>query len=306
MRLDSRVPLGGISVIITTFNDGAYLSAAINSIENQTHRPDEVLVVDDGSCDCDIEKIFDSIKTSLVIRLYKKENNGGASEARNYGLAEASGEYVAFLDVDDSWLEDNLAYKFDKIKDRPKNICGFYGGYVSKPDGSGSNFKAYNVQVPPDDIGKTNGFPGGVPMYLFRRIPLIEIGGFDTNLKQNEDFDLVLRLMKAGYNVAGDNFVGYVRNLRKGSLTRGADHKLAYQNVSDFLDKAEAEKYFSNKELMNRRSLNALSCWKKCFFDFEDISYQKYLLDEFYENSVISSIKYFPIKMYRYLLAAIL
>lgn len=162
------------------------------------------------------------------------------------------------------------------------------------------------MQVLPDDIGKTNGFPGGAPMYLFRRTPLVKIGGFDTNLKQNEDFDLILRLIHAGYNVSGDNFIGYVRNLRTGSLTRGGNHKLAYQNVSDFLDKAEIGKYFSSNELIKRRSLNALSCWKKCFFKFEQFSFQKTLLDEAFRNPDIKGAKYFPVRVYRMFLAAIL
>ena len=306
MRLDSRGPSSGISVVITTFNDGEYLPAAITSIENQTLRPDEVLVIDDGSCDCDIEKIFNSISTNIFVKLYKKDNNGGASEARNYGLAEASGEFVAFLDVDDSWLEDNMLYKYQNLKMKSQEYFGFYGGYISEPGGFRSNFKDCNAQVVPDDIGKINGFPGGVPMYLFRRSPLIEIGGFDTTLKQNEDFDLVLRLMHAGYNLAGDNFIGYARNLRSGSLTRGGNYKSAYQNVSDFLGKAEAGKYFSNEEMSNRRALNALSCWKKCFLKFEEFSFQRFLLDEALRNPEIIGMKYLPLKMYRVLLAAFL
>ncbi|SEF40141.1 Glycosyltransferase involved in cell wall bisynthesis [Alcanivorax sp. DSM 26293] len=297
--------LDGVSVIITTYNDACYLPKALDSIGRQKLIPTEVIVVDDGSEDDFASEFVSGKSYPFAVSSYKKEN-GGASEARNYGLAKASGEFVAFLDVDDFWLEDNLLYKYRKLKKKTQEYFGCYGGYVSEPGGFRSNFKDCKAQVVPDDIGKVNGFPGGAPMYLFRRNLLVEIGGFDITLKQNEDFDLVLRLIHAGYNVAGDNFIGYVRNLRSGSLTRGGNYKSAYQNVSNFLDKAEAGKYFSSEEVSNRRALNALSCWKKCFLKFEEFSFQKLLLDEALRNPEIIGMKYLPLKMYRILLAAFL
>lgn len=96
-----------ISVIIPAYNRGADIATAVHSVLEQDYRNLELIVVDDCSRDNTaevVERISDS-----RIRLLRRDTNGGASAARNTGIAAASGELIAFLDSDDSWLPSKLS-----------------------------------------------------------------------------------------------------------------------------------------------------------------------------------------------------
>ena len=89
-----------ISIIVPVYNVESYLPTCIESLVNQTYRNIEIVLVDDGSPDncpalCDLY----AAKDSRIKVIHK--TNGGQSDARNFGLAEASGEYIMFVDSDD-------------------------------------------------------------------------------------------------------------------------------------------------------------------------------------------------------------
>jgi len=104
-----------VSIIIPTYNYGSYLSTAIQSCLNQTYKPIEVIIVDDGSTDNtkDIVKEF----TDSVIYFF--QNNSGVSAARNKGLELAKGNYLAFLDSDDYLTKDSIEVKMEILKQYP-------------------------------------------------------------------------------------------------------------------------------------------------------------------------------------------
>lgn len=88
-----------VSVIITTYNREKFLNKAIESVFNQTYKNIEILVVDDGS----INKYAEPICKQFSNCTYWYKANGGLSSARNFGIAKAKGEFIAFLDDDDFW-----------------------------------------------------------------------------------------------------------------------------------------------------------------------------------------------------------
>lgn len=88
-----------VSVIITTYNREKFLNKAIESVFNQTYKNIEILVVDDGS----INKYAEPICKQFSNCTYWYKANGGISSARNFGIAKAKGEFIAFLDDDDFW-----------------------------------------------------------------------------------------------------------------------------------------------------------------------------------------------------------
>ncbi len=94
-----------VSVVIPTYNRAGFIKEAIDSVLAQTYSELELIVVDDGSID-ETEKILLPYKNK--IHLLKQENKG-VSAARNLGIAQAKGEWVAFLDSDDLWKKDKLA-----------------------------------------------------------------------------------------------------------------------------------------------------------------------------------------------------
>ncbi|MHC4926388.1 MAG: glycosyltransferase family 2 protein [Planctomycetota bacterium] len=93
-----------ISVVIPAYNSEATIGRAITSVLAQTRAADEIIVVDDGSLDGTVNVIRDFGKQVTLIQ----QDNAGASVARNAGIEEASGNWIAFLDGDDEWLNNKL------------------------------------------------------------------------------------------------------------------------------------------------------------------------------------------------------
>lgn len=110
-----------ISVVIPVYKVEKYLRRCIDSILNQTYGNYEIILVDDGSPD-DCGKICDWYATQYSkIRVFHKKN-GGLSDARNYGVEQARGEYIAFIDSDDYVEPDYLAYLYGLLKKHNADI----------------------------------------------------------------------------------------------------------------------------------------------------------------------------------------
>ncbi len=98
-----------VSVIIPTYNAASYILETIDSVLQQTYPIEEIIVVDDGSTD-ETRQILAPYSTTNKIRYYYKENGGPAS-ARNFGIAQARGTYIAFIDADDLWTPQKIAFQ---------------------------------------------------------------------------------------------------------------------------------------------------------------------------------------------------
>ena len=113
-----------VSVIVPVYNVEKYISQCINSILKQTYSNIEVILVDDGSTD-DSSSICDEyMKDNPKIRAYHK-NNGGLSDARNYGIDRASGEYILFVDSDDLIRPNLISLAMNAIKKNSLDIVFF-------------------------------------------------------------------------------------------------------------------------------------------------------------------------------------
>ena len=106
-----------VSVIIPMYNSGSYITPTILSALNQTYSNIEVLVVDDCSKDNSIEVVNDLAKADHRLRCIPLSKNQGAAVARNRGLDEARGQYIAFLDSDDLWSTDKLEKQLSLMKE---------------------------------------------------------------------------------------------------------------------------------------------------------------------------------------------
>lgn len=122
-----------VSVIVPVYNVEQYLRKCLDSLVNQTLQDIEIIVVDDGSTDSSSDIIKEYAEKYKNIKCYKKEN-GGLSDARNYGMQYAQGKYIAFLDSDD-YADINL-YKemYEKALKEDADIveCNFYWSYPKK------------------------------------------------------------------------------------------------------------------------------------------------------------------------------
>jgi len=202
----------GITVVIPTFNREELLKRAIVSALNQTVKPEQVIVVDDGSTDGTPEmcgKFAHSIE-------YVRQANAGAAEARNHGIRLARHEWIAFLDSDDYWTPTHLERMLAAIKDT-FGQASFYFSDVFMDNGtrdatlwSRIGFKVEgSCQLSPDatDWMLSRGVPASIQSTVFNAAVLKASGGFDGRFEVMEDTELFLRLGIGG-NVCAVNTVG--------------------------------------------------------------------------------------------------
>ena len=188
-----------VSVIIPAYNRAGFLPDSVGSVLAQTCRDFEVILIDDGSTDNtpEIVKGFPP-----VVRYYRQEN-GGISSARNLGVRHARGEYIAFLDSDDTLLENALEKSVACLDRYPE--AGFCYGKVYYMDEKGDVMwwrksrgdKESCLRDGREQIERLI-FRGEVQVtgLMARRRCLEEVGLFDTSRIFGEDIDMWLRLCK--------------------------------------------------------------------------------------------------------------
>lgn len=105
-----------VSVVMPLYNAKDYLKYAVDSVLNQTLENVEVVIVDDCSTDGSLDLCRELYGSDPRVRLFQQTQNGGPGAARNRGIAEARGEYIAFIDSDDEMMPDNLRLMFETAK----------------------------------------------------------------------------------------------------------------------------------------------------------------------------------------------
>lgn len=189
-----------ISVVIPVYNGEAYISNAIQSALDQSLKPFEVVVVNDGSKDGTAEKLVAFGSRITVISI----PNGGVSNARNMGIKACTGEYIAFLDADDVWYEDKLKQQLEVFKHNSEVgfCCCNYAFILNDTSSTINNFSRFEndddiifdalLPLPLDALIKRN-FVGTCSNVMIRKKVLNQVGLFNVNYKQAEDYDLWLR-----------------------------------------------------------------------------------------------------------------
>lgn len=128
-----------VSIIVPVYNAAGFIHDTINSIFNQTYNNYEILVIDDDSKD-DTVKIIQRLKSNEKrIKLINLDSNFGPATARNYGIKNATGKYIAFLDSDDIWLPHKLEKQIGFMEKNNSNfsftsyrLCDEAGIYLNK------------------------------------------------------------------------------------------------------------------------------------------------------------------------------
>ncbi len=181
-----------VTVIIPTYNSARFLPESLECVLNQTFRDFEILVVDDGSTDNTEQAIAPYLGQ---IRYIKKEN-GGPAAARNLGISEARGEFIAFLDADDLWMPDKLELQISRMNEHPEFGVVFTDDAIF--DETGITRKSLKDQFV---ISTGNVFDKLLTDHficmssvMIRRKCLEQIGVFDETLIGAEDYNLFLRL----------------------------------------------------------------------------------------------------------------
>ncbi|BCA85004.1 glycosyl transferase [Enterococcus saigonensis] len=143
-KLEMDIDKSLVSVIIPTFNSEKYILKTINSVMNQTYKYIEIIVVDDNSTDETINVVKNLSFKDSRLRVIALDKNSGAAIARNVGIQNSKGKYIAFLDSDDYWFDEKIEIQIDFMK---KRNCAFsFTGYFFS-DETGNNFLR-EVRVP--------------------------------------------------------------------------------------------------------------------------------------------------------------
>lgn len=212
-----------VSVVVPSYNPGHFLEWTLDSIANQAFKNFECIIVDDCSTDDSFTKAKKRF-TDKRFRFIRHHVNSGSSAARNTGIRAAKGEFVAFLDADDLMMADSLARRVSACRWARRTSDRFAGSFC------GSMQINEKQKVAPDTAPQNLDFvsfvssnghcPFNMNQPMIRRDILRAAGGFNTVLSQAEDFDLWLRILRAGYMFAPAHFCAVTYRKREGSMVR--------------------------------------------------------------------------------------
>ncbi len=207
---------GLISIITPTYNCGKFIKETIESVQNQTYENWEMIIVDDCSTD-DTKAVVEEIsKVDARIKYYCLEVNSGAAVARTKAMELAEGEYMAFLDSDDLWLNNKLELQLNFMV---QNDYAFTCTAYEKISETGEKLKKKIVKA----IPKTNynrlllDCPVGnsTVMYSVKKMGKFEV----PNIRKRNDDALWLQMLKKEQYIYGLNQVLMQYRLRQSSLS---------------------------------------------------------------------------------------
>ncbi len=207
MLNNNKKPL--VSIIAAVYNRRAYIQRAITSVLNQTYKPWELIIVDDGSND-KIQELLELYKDkSHHIKIIYQEHQG-LSAARNNGIKNSTGDFLTFLDSDDELLKDHLQIRINYLNKNP-DIDFIHGGVkiIGNEFVPDKNNPKELIHLSKCTIGAT---------FFGKRNVFINLGGF-RDISYSEDSEFFERVVKK-YKVAKIDFQTYVYHREiPGSIT---------------------------------------------------------------------------------------
>jgi succinoglycan biosynthesis protein ExoO len=215
-----------VSIVIAAYNVGNLIGRALDSVRAQTFADWEAIVVDDASTDETPLLVAKYAIDEPRIRLVRQSVNSGPSAARNRGIAEARGEWVAVLDADDAWrperLERLLHYASVTASDFVADNLVLYDDGVHREAGAAFDLDRDVTVLDPDVLfGYENPLRLGLMKPLMRRFLLTSFGlRYEESLRSAEDFLLYAELLFRGVRAVLVRDAFYVYTTRVGRLSR--------------------------------------------------------------------------------------
>lgn len=185
-----------VTVIIPTHNRAEFLRGAITSVLDQTFQDFDIIVVDDASTDStgDVVKSFGNGK----IKYLRHDINRGGSAARNTGIVNSKGEFVAFLDDDDEWLPEKLTRQVSLFDTTGTNVGAVYTGCVAVNRANGK-ILGQKCCTKKGDLSRelfTTNYLGSASAVVVRKKCFETVGGFDERLPSFQDYDMWIRIAR--------------------------------------------------------------------------------------------------------------
>jgi glycosyltransferase involved in cell wall biosynthesis len=191
-----------VSIIIPSYNTASLIATCLDSVFAQTFRDFEAIVVNDGSPDTvQLEEVLQPYQDKIV---YIRQENKRAAGARNTAIAQARGEFLAFLDSDDSWLPDHLAAQM-KLFDEDPSLGLVYSDALLISDGARE--QRFTDKCPSRGTADFEALlmercQVSVSTVVVRKAAILKAGGFDESMMRCDDYDMWLRTAFFGAKIA--------------------------------------------------------------------------------------------------------
>ena len=212
-----------VSVVVPSYNAGEYLAYTLESIEKQTFEAFECIVVDDSSTDGSLSVARSFARRDRRFRVIEHRANSGLSASRNTGLRAARAPYVCFLDADDLMMRRSLELrvKYLASAQHPLVAGTFCHSKTIYPDAKAPpNEEAHAATNVVDFVVSAGNCPFNANQPMLRTEVIRGLGGFDETLPTAEDYDLWMRVFRAGFFFVRTPFSAVTYRQRPGSLVR--------------------------------------------------------------------------------------
>lgn len=183
-----------VSIIIPSFNKEKYISDSINSVLKQSYTNWELIIIDDLSNDNTVEIISEFLKKDSRIRFYSNSENKGANYSRNFGIKEAKGEFVIFLDADDLFSPNCLRERIKYIENTNLDFCVFTLEVFKNNIGDTKQLWKPNTKQPVIDFLSHN-LPWQTMQPIWSKKFLMQLGGFNEQFSRLQDVELHTRAL---------------------------------------------------------------------------------------------------------------
>ncbi len=227
-----------VSVVIPAYNRAHLLPRALRSVQTQTVKELEIIVVDDASTD-GTEAAVRAFEEGRM-RCVRHAQNQGGSAARNTGIAEARAPLVAFLDSDDEWLPHKLERQLSALRRRPEAALAYARfALCEKGRDVTARYRPFPEECSARGLLRTN-CVGTASTVVARRAVLEKIGGFDEGLPSCQDWDAWLRMARHGALVRVPEVLAKYHHLHGGPHQISAQGKAVVAGREAFLAKHRA------------------------------------------------------------------
>lgn len=236
-----------ISVVIPTFNRASQILGALQSVFAQTFQAFEIIVIDDGSSDSTEE-----ILTPFMRQIrYIKTENRGVSAARNRGISESTGDWIAFLDSDDTWEPNKLKRQAEVIQRTGAKVC-----FCASMDESKTRLDDLQRMDPNLPEAADRFYPKGdcrllmhskhpfLQSMVVEKKALLQAGVFDESLKVAEDTKLIYGLViHFGYSIVNEGLVHICRERETPGLSDSVSLGNAFKQHECYI-RVQSEAYW--------------------------------------------------------------
>jgi len=238
-----------VSIVIPTYNRPKKLKRAVNSVLQQSYNNFEVLVVNDSSAEQQVIDVISELNDTRL-KYFRNLRTKGANGARNTGILNSKGNFVAFLDDDDEWLQNKLETQMSCIKSKQKDYAGVYSAYQIEKKNKLKEYRGNKEgnllnEIILDDVKICTGSNLMVKSEVFEKVGL-----WDEELLRQQDLEFLIRFLMEYKLAYDDHIVTKIYGHNTPNPKKAFDQREKYlKKISKylkFLSKNEKDQFYSD------------------------------------------------------------